>query len=618
MKFKEVLEKIKVYAPLGVSLVIAACVVISLSGYQTKASEPSKDKKHQVSERVTDTETEDAAEDTQTATGSFELADGVYKGSATGFSGPVTVAVTIMDKKIISIDILSSTDDEAFFNRAKGVIDRIIASQSFDVDVVSGATYSSNGIIGAVKNALTGEKDNGVTGKSKQESTSESESDSSLAEIAAVQDASAYKDGTYYGTGKGFAGTMKVKVDISGGKIASISIVSTKDGDSYVKSASSLLDTIVEKQSTNVDTVSGATFSSRGIIAAVRSALSQAAVSDNTVGNNTDKQGAAEASGNGQTDENSSGSASEQGTEGTLAYVDGIYYGTAEGYKGDIRVAVVIQDKTLKAILVTEKQDDEPFITNAMDVLKNMMKKQSADVDTVSGATYSSKGLIGAVKAAFEEARKTTAGENTGGSNSDSNNSNDNNSNIAGEEDKAVLLKLVQSQASLDGAQYTQLSWYLLQIRLGDAQEVLESAESTKKDVSCAQEKLQAAINALQKNDTSTNVYEDGTYDVSTLCIPDDDMDFSAYNLSMKVTIANDRIVSITDVKGDGDSQNVSYIKKAADGTKNQPGMVSVLTSQTNADSIDFSSIDTVSHATCTSKAIIDGCKSALEAAKKK
>lgn len=618
MKFKEVLEKIKVYAPLGVSLVIAACVVISLSGYQTKASEPSKDKKQQVSDRVTDTETENAAEDTQTATGSFELADGVYKGSATGFSGPVTVAVTIMDKKIISIDILSSTDDEAFFNRAKGVIDRIIASQSFDVDVVSGATYSSNGIIGAVKNALTGEKDNGVTGKAKQESTSESESDSSLAEIAVAQDASAYKDGTYYGTGKGFAGTMKVKVDISGGKIASISIVSTKDGDSYVKSASSLLDTIVEKQSTNVDTVSGATFSSRGIIAAVRSALSQAAVSDNTTGNNTDKQGAAEASGNGQTDENSSGSASEQGTEGTLPYVDGIYYGTAEGYKGDIKVAVVIQDKTLKAILVTEKQDDEPFITNAMDVLKNMMKKQSADVDTVSGATYSSKGLIGAVKAAFEEARKTTAGENTGDSNSDSNNSNDNNSNIAGEEDKAVLSKLVQSQASLDGAQYTQLSWYLLQIRLGDAQEVLESAESTKKDVSCAQEKLQAAINALQKNDTSTNVYEDGTYDVSTLCIPDDDMDFSAYNLSMKVTIANDRIVSITDVKGDGDSQNAPYINKAADGTKNQPGMVSVLTSQANADSIDFSSIDTVSRATCTSKAIIDGCKSALEAAKKK
>lgn len=605
MKFKEILEKIKVYAPLGVSLVVAACVVISLSAYQAKTSEPSKDKKQQVSESMadTETETENATEDTQTATGSFDLADGVYKGSATGYRGSVTVAVTILDKKIVSIDILSASDDEAFFNRAKGVIDRIISSQSLDVDVVSGATYSSKGIIGAVKNALTGEKDNGVTGKSKQESTSESESDSSLAEIAAVQDASAYKDGTYYGTGKGFAGNIKVKVDIAGGKISAISIVSTKDGDSYVKNASSLLDTIVEKQSTNVDTVSGATFSSRGIIAAVRSALSQAAVSENTAGNNTDKQGAAEASGNGQT------------AEGTLPYVDGIYYGTSEGYKGDIKVAVVIQDKTLKAILVTEKQDDEPFITNAMDVLKNMMKKQSADVDTVSGATYSSKGLIGAVKAAFEEARKTTAGENTGNGNSGGNN---NNSNNALDEDKAVLSKLVQSQASLDGTQYTQLSWYLLQIRLGDAQEVLDSAESTKKDVSRAQEKLQAAINALQKNDTSTNVYEDGTYEVSTLCIPDDDMDFVAYNLSMKVTIANDRIVSITDVKGDGDSQNASYIKKAADGTKNQQGMVSMLTSQANADSIDFSSIDTVSRATCTSKAIIDGCKSALEAAKKK
>ena len=623
MKFKEILEKIKVYAPLGVSLVVAACVVISLSTYQAKASEPSKDKKQQVSESMadTETETENATEDTQTATGSFDLADGVYKGSATGYRGSVTVAVTILDKKIVSIDILSASDDEAFFNRAKGVIDRIISSQSLDVDVVSGATYSSNGIIGAVKNALTGEKDKGVTGKSKQESRLDSESDNSSAEIAAVQDASAYKDGTYYGTGKGFAGNIKVKVDIAGGKISAISIVSTKDGDSYVKSASSLLDTIVEKQSTNVDTVSGATFSSSGIIAAVRSALSQATVRENTAGSDTDKQGAAETSGNGQTDENSSGSASEHGTEGTLPYVDGIYYGTSEGYKGDIKVAVVIQDKTLKAILVTEKQDDEPFITNAMDVLKNMMKKQSADVDTVSGATYSSKGLIGAVKEAFEEARKTTAGENTGNGNSGGNNNNSNNaadSNIALDEDKAVLSKLVQSQASLDGTQYTQLSWYLLQIRLGDAQEVLESAESTKKDVSRAQEKLQAAINALQKNDTSTNVYEDGTYEVSTLCIPDDDMDFSAYNLSMKVTIANDRIVSITDVKGDGDSQNASYIKKAADGTKNQQGMVSMLTSQANADSIDFSSIDTVSHATCTSKAIIDGCKSALEAAKKK
>lgn len=100
------------------------------------------------------------------AKGSFDLADGIYKGTGTGYAGEVTVAVTIKDKQITAIDILSSSDDAAFFNRAKAVIDRIIAGQTLDVDVVSGATFSSNGIISAVKNALTGEKDSGETGES--------------------------------------------------------------------------------------------------------------------------------------------------------------------------------------------------------------------------------------------------------------------------------------------------------------------------------------------------------------------------------------------------------------------------------------------------------------------
>ena len=39
------------------------------------------------------------------------------------------------------------------------MIDKIIEGQTLDVDTVSGATFSSRGIISAVKNALTGEKD---------------------------------------------------------------------------------------------------------------------------------------------------------------------------------------------------------------------------------------------------------------------------------------------------------------------------------------------------------------------------------------------------------------------------------------------------------------------------
>ncbi|MDD5885946.1 MAG: FMN-binding protein [Oscillospiraceae bacterium] len=84
-----------------------------------------------------------------------KVAEGVYNGSAQGFKGIVKVAVTVKDHKITAVDVKSNQDTPAFFNRAKeGVIPSIIKSQSADVDAVSGATYSSNGIKNAVKDAL--------------------------------------------------------------------------------------------------------------------------------------------------------------------------------------------------------------------------------------------------------------------------------------------------------------------------------------------------------------------------------------------------------------------------------------------------------------------------------
>ena len=53
------------------------------------------------------------------AKGSFNLEDGVYKGTGTGYAGDITVSVLIKDKQIVSIDILSSSDDEAFFHACK-------------------------------------------------------------------------------------------------------------------------------------------------------------------------------------------------------------------------------------------------------------------------------------------------------------------------------------------------------------------------------------------------------------------------------------------------------------------------------------------------------------------
>ena len=91
---------------------------------------------------------------------------------------------------------------------------------------------------------------------------------------------------------------------ISGGKISNIQIVETNDGSEYIQKASGVINQILGAQSTNgIDTVSGATFSSNGIIKAVRNALSQAAVtetasaekggnsgSDGTDTENTEKQ----------------------------------------------------------------------------------------------------------------------------------------------------------------------------------------------------------------------------------------------------------------------------------------------------------------------------------------
>lgn len=83
------------------------------------------------------------------------LVDGVYTGSAYGFKSSITVQVTVEDGKIASIVVVSQADDAEYFVRAKSVIGQVIARQTTAVDTVSGATYSSEGILMAVKNALS-------------------------------------------------------------------------------------------------------------------------------------------------------------------------------------------------------------------------------------------------------------------------------------------------------------------------------------------------------------------------------------------------------------------------------------------------------------------------------
>lgn len=583
MDLKETGKKLKPFAPVLSVAVVASCVAGSLGGYQPPVY-AAQEHTDFVKEETTKSE-----EQAQVAKGSFDLTDGVYKGTGTGYAGGITVAVQIKDKQIVAIDILSSSDDAAFFKRAQAVIDKIIKGQTLDVDTVSGATYSSRGIISAVKNALTGEKDSGTTGQSQSGSGAAAGSSTS---VQAVEDPSAYKDGTYYGTGTGFGGTLKVKVEISGGKITSIQIMENQDGSEYISKASALINTIIQNQSTNVDTVSGATYSSVGIIQAVRNALSQAAVS--TSGTTTSGE-AGNAGNSGNQNQDTSAAT------GNFPYKEGIYYGTAEGYSGDVSVAVVIQEKSIKAILITETSDDEAFFQRAMGVVKNVLKTQSTEVDTVSGATYSSKGILGAIQNALKQAEKVTNGET-----------------IEEKADTTQLEEAIKTAEALVQEEYTEASWSVLAVRLQDAKEMLETAGQTsvkQETVDKAVENLNLAVAQLEKkkSDQEEEVktkYIDGTYEVSVPCKPDEDEDFTEYQLSMKVTIRNDKIVSITDVSGDGDAANDSYIKKAANGTSSKKGVVSQIITKGMPEEID-----TVSRATCSSNAIIDGCKKALEMA---
>ena len=86
----------------------------------------------------------------------------------------------------------------------------------------------------------------------------------------------AYKDGTYEGSATGYSGQMIVSVTVSGGKITEINIVDTGDDEEYLIDAKDVIPQIIEKQSTEVDAVSGATHSSKGIINAVAKALESA------------------------------------------------------------------------------------------------------------------------------------------------------------------------------------------------------------------------------------------------------------------------------------------------------------------------------------------------------
>lgn len=137
-------------------------------------------------------------------------------------------------------------------------------------------------LLSALETIYTNRVQNQVASASSDSSASADTSDSASTEDSSASDDAAdadnvYKDGTYTGEADGYGGTIQVEVTLASDEITSINVVSAPGEDSaYLSQAESVINSIISAQSTDVDTVSGATFSSTGILNAVDDALGKA------------------------------------------------------------------------------------------------------------------------------------------------------------------------------------------------------------------------------------------------------------------------------------------------------------------------------------------------------
>ncbi len=590
-KWKKYVEKFKslgdkVSGVKGITAIIpavclAVLMVTVLTGYKTpqaKKYEASETEDiSQIKEALAKESTAEMAETTKKNTtkkgkkGAIDVKDGTYKGSANGYGGKVTVNVTVSKKTMTAIDVASAPGEtDSFFQRAKGVIDKMLTAQSTDVDVVSGATYSSNGIIGAVKNALFGTESNNATAAA----ANAGNAGGSAPSVSKVSESGTWKDGTYTGSGKGFGGTISVKVTVKNGKISAIDVTSASgETASYFSKAKGIIPKMISGQTTNVDAASGATYSSNGIITAVRNALSKAETGKSSTKKKKKK--------NKKNKKKNSGSNSNNNNNNIAApaegYEDGTYTGSAacsgEQFKEySVTANVTIKNGKISAVEISSTAKGtnlKQFMSR--DEIKNLpslivSKNGTSGVDAVSGATYSSHAIFNAVNDALSKAKK----------------------NSSSTEKKEETTTEKKEETTTEKKEET-------------TTEKKEETTTEKKEETTTEKKEETTENP----DEGKN-YKNGTYKVSITCEPDEDEDFDPYTISMDITIKKDKITEISNITANTNSTNKAYTNDA------KKGMVSKIIANGNADGVN-----TVAGATCSSKAIKDACQKAFNAAKK-
>ena len=394
--------------------------------------------------------------------------DGTYEGSGTGFGGTIHVRVTISGGKIAAIDILEASGETAsYFASAQGVISRMIAGNTPNVDAVSGATYSSNGIIQQFRMPSPRQRQMETASRSplhlrqllyqlrhqlrhlqktiqKPSPTKEPEDPNSPKK---------YLDGKYTASAKGFNGDVKVIVTIKDGVIKALKQENTDTKQFFEKAWSVLEEQIIGTDSVDdIDAVSGATYSSNGILDAVKKALKEAvnpeygkkptptptkkpipkptATPKPTVTpkptatpkptetpaatptpepenpNMTPVPEKPNVTPTLGTDEPDATPEPTEAPEPVGMYRDGTYTGSAFGYGGKTYLTITISGGQIVSIEQTNQDTPEFFDPAWSTIYSQIMANQSADgIDTVSGATYSSEGILDAAQKALAQAK---------------------------------------------------------------------------------------------------------------------------------------------------------------------------------------------------------------------
>ena len=320
------------------------------------------------------------------------LKDGEYEGTATGYGGPLTVRITVKGGKLTDIKVVSQTETPEYFNRAKAVIGKILSSGNVNVDSVSGATISSNAIKKAVADALSkaGSKQKAKVTPVKKDARAAKGRKGNAAGTFSIGSAN-LNDGVYTGSGQGYNGPIRVRVTVSGGNITNVEILSNSDDAPFFNRAKAVIGRLLGSPGKSVDTVSGATCSSRGIIDAVRNALSGAGKT--SVTNTSSSTTTPAAPDNKPSEDNVSPAVNPE--TGDPAYVDaalrkhypgdklkdGDYTGIGIGYlnPGGIKTYITVKDGEISSLRVgvgdDYRDDMGPFRSQAENVIPFLQGK---------------------------------------------------------------------------------------------------------------------------------------------------------------------------------------------------------------------------------------------------